>query len=156
MSNYYQIQDMYPHLKHPEKYTGSRPITARSGWEIKFISQYLDKNTNIIEWTSESTIIKYVRPDDGKYHKYYMDFTFKAITASGKTKEFWVEIKPQSQVNPPKEPKRKTKNYFKQVKTYLINQAKWNTTRQIIEAKKQSGIDVEFLILTEKDCPFFL
>jgi len=156
MGNYYQIYDIYPYLKHPEKYNGTRPITARSGWEIKFITKYLDVNENIISWASESTVIKYIRPDDGKYHRYFMDFTFFAKTKSGKVKEFWIEVKPYAQTHPPKEPKRRTKNYFKAVKTYMINEAKWQTTKEIVKEKNLAGNDVEFLIITEKDCSFFL
>lgn len=155
-SKYQQIYDVYPYLKHPEKYKGTRPITLRSGWEIAFVIKYLDVNDNIIEWGSESVVISYFRPDDGKKHRYFMDFNFKAKTTSGKIKEFWVEIKPQSQIDPPKEPKRKTKTYVEQVKTYLVNQAKWKTTRQLVEEKKLLGKDIEFLVLSEKDCPFFI
>lgn len=153
--NYYQIYDFYSYLKFPDKYTGTRPLTLRSGWEIKF-AQYLDSNENVTSWTSESTVIQYLRPDDGKFHRYFMDFTFFAKTKSGKTKEFWVEVKPYDQTHPPKEPKRRTKTYFKAVKTYMINEAKWQTTRRVVEDKKKHGHDVEFLILTEKDCPWFL
>lgn len=154
-SRFNQIYDIYPFLKFPEKYKGSRPITCRSSWEIAFIIKYLDVNENIVEWGSESVIIKYIRPDDGKLHRYFMDFNFKAKTKTGKMKEFWVEIKPANQITPPKEPKRKTKGYMNQVKTYLINQAKWETTKTIVEQKKKEGMDLEFLILSEKDCPFF-
>jgi len=154
-NKFYQIADFYPFLKCPEKYTGKRPITLRSGWEISF-AQYLDKNQNVVEWSSETTVIKYIRPDDKKPHRYFMDFTFVALTSTGKKKTFWVEIKPQAQKDPPKVPRRKTRAYFDRVRTYLINQAKWETTRHIVEEKKKLGQDIEFLVLTEKDCKFFI
>lgn len=155
-NKFHQIYDLYPHLKHPEKYVGKRPITMRSGWEISFVIKYLDVNSNIISWSSESVIVSYIRPDDGKKHRYFMDFNFKAKTQSGKIKEFWVEVKPFDQTIPPKEPKRRTKSYFYQAKQYLINQAKWSTTKLLVEEKKQQGQDLEFLLLTERDCPFFI
>jgi hypothetical protein len=84
-----------------------------------------------------------------------MDFNFKAKTMSGAVKEFWIEIKPHAQTEPPKEPKRRTKSYFNSVKTYFTNQAKWNTTKAIIAEKQAKGQDIEFMLLTEKDVPFF-
>lgn len=143
-------------LKYPEKYKGTRPITARSGWEISFIFKYLDINSSIVSWKSESTIIKYFSPVDGKYHRYYMDFSFTAKTPSGQEKEIWVEIKPFAQTQLPKEPKRKTQNYMYQLRTYLVNQAKWETTKKIIQEKQAQGQNIDFVIITEKDAPFFL
>ena len=36
-----------------------------------------------------------------------------------------IEVKPKKQCSPPKEPKRKTKRYLGEVKTWGINEAKW-------------------------------
>ena len=155
-SKYYQIDDIYPFLKNPDKYKGTRPISMRSGWEISFVLKYLDTNTNIIEWGSESKIIKYISPVDGKSHRYFLDFNFKAKTKSGAMKEFWVEIKPFAQTKRPEVPKRNTSTYAKKVQTYLVNIAKWETTKQLIEQKNMEGNDIQFMVLTEKDCPFFL
>lgn len=153
---YYQIQDMYKHLKNPQKYRGKRPITARSGWEISLITKYLDVNENIIEWSSEEVVIPYIKPTDNQQHRYFLDFSFKARCKDGSIKTFWVEVKPYNQTIPVKEPKRKTKAWLEQVKTYFINQAKWAATRKIVEQKKAHGENIEFLLLTEKDCPFFI
>jgi hypothetical protein len=155
-SKFAQITDAYPMLKNPEKYTGTRPLTLRSGWEISFVFKYLDTNPNIISWKSESTIIRYLSPIDSQYHRYFMDFTFTARTPNGQLKELWVEVKPFAQTQPPKEPKRKTSNYMYQLRTYFVNQAKWSTTRKIIEEKKALGQNIDFVIITEKDAPFFL
>lgn len=151
-----QIADYFKYLKFPEKYKGTRPLTVRSSWEMKFISKYLDINQNILEWTSESVIVKYISPIDGRYHRYFIDFSYKARNKDGKIVEHWIEIKPHNQTLPPKEPKRKTQGYIKSVQTYLINQAKWETSKQICEQYKQQGKDVEFIIISEKDCPWFV
>lgn len=151
-----QIADYFKYLKFPEKYKGTRPLTVRSSWEMKFISKYLDINQNIIEWTSESVIVKYISPIDGKYHRYFVDFSFKAQTNDGSIKEFWIEIKPANQCEPPKEPKKKNRGYVNAVQTYLINQAKWDTTKQICENYQKQGKPVEFVVITEKDCPWFV
>ncbi len=155
-SKFYQIKDFYPLLKFPEKYKGTRPLTLRSSWEIKFVQNYLDINQSILEWTSETVIVKYLSPIDGKYHRYFIDFSLKALTKDGKTKNIWIEIKPYSQTQLPKEPKRKTKNYLESIKTYMVNQAKWETSKQICEQYKLQGKDTEFVVITEKDCEWFL
>jgi len=155
-SRYHQITDIYPLLKNPQKYNGTRPITTRSSWEASFIFKWLDVNDIIISWKSESTIISYVSPIDNKKHRYYMDFTIVAKTPSGQTKELWIEIKPWQQTQLPKEPKRKTNSYIYQLRTFLVNQAKWETTRKIIEEKKTQGKNIDFVVITERECPFFL
>ena len=90
-SKYFQIQDFYKHLKHPEKYKGTRPLTMRSGWEIQY-AQWLDTHTSILEWASESNIIQYISPLDGKSHRYFVDFWFLCKNQDGRTSEYLVEI----------------------------------------------------------------
>lgn len=155
MKEYQQIADLYPHLKNPQKYKGRRPVTMRSGWEIKFALQYLDVNESVLEWNSEEVVIPYICGTDGKRHRYFMDFWFKGKTTDGRVKEFLVEVKPSNQVEEPKIPKRKTAGYWKSVTSYVKNQSKWKATRQLVEQQQQNGKDIEFLILTEKDCPWF-
>lgn len=155
-SKYHNIANAYPMLQNKGKYTGTLPLTLRSGWEIYFVFKWLDINPNVISWKSESTIIKYHSPVDNKSHRYFMDFTAICKTASGQEKEFWFEIKPYAQTQIPKIPKRKTDNYMYQVKTYLTNQAKWETTKRIVEEKKSQGQNIEFVLITEKDVPGFL
>lgn len=155
-SKFLQIQDAFPLLKNKEKYTGTRPLTLRSSWEISFVFKYLDVNVNIVSWKSESTIIKYRSVLDNQMHRYFMDFTVIAKTNDGKTKELWIEIKPQKSTMPPQEPKRKTQSYLYQVREYLKNQSKWETTKQIIKEKQAQGINIDFAILTEAECPWFV
>ena len=149
MSSFYTIQDAYSLLKHPEKYKGTRPITLRSGWEISFVTKYLDVNKNILEWSSETTVIPYICGTDGKQHRYFMDFTAIAKTTSGGIKELWIEIKPKKQTIPPTAPKRNTKGYAKQVATYIKNTSKWTATEKLCEQARQIGKSIEFVILTE-------
>lgn len=153
---FYQISNIIPHLKNPHK-CKSKQVTCRSGWEISFVIKYLDVNENIIEWTSEDTVIRYYNPVDNQYHRYFLDFTFKAKTKAGNIKTFWVEIKPYSQTQMPNvNGKRKTKRLMEEISTYYKNQAKWSAARKLVEEQKLLGQDVEFLVITEKDCPFFL
>jgi hypothetical protein len=155
-SRYFQIRDAYPLLKNPSKYVGTRPISVRSGWEFKLIIKYLDVSPTILSWKSENTIVKYLSPIDNRYHRYFIDFTVTTKDKEGNTKELWIEVKPFKETVPPKTPKKKNKNYLYEVKTYYVNNAKWETTRQIIKEKQAQGQNIDFVIITEKDAPFFL
>lgn len=155
-SRFYQIKDYYPHLKNPAKFKGQRPITCRSSWEIKFIKHYLDINDNIIEWKSEDVVINYLCGTDGKQHRYFVDFWFKAKSLDETYKEFLIEIKPFSETMPPKEPKRKTRSFIDRINTYIKNQSKWKAASFICEQMNKQGKDIQFIVITEKDCPFFV
>jgi len=152
-NKYYSIVDMFPHLKNPERYVGTRPITLRSGWEIKFVTSFLDSNPSVVQWSSESVVLQYFYPVDKKWHRYFTDFWARMRQEDGSYKDFLIEIKPYSQTQQPKEPKRKTKGYVNQVHTYIKNQAKWDTARAYCAEQTRVGKPTEFLILTEKDIP---
>lgn len=154
--HFYQITDYYVHLKNPQKYKGTRPLSLRSGWEMKFVSKYLDINENVISWGSESVIVPYLLPTDGKMHRYYMDFDFIGRQPDGTLKEVWVEIKPYSQTIPPPKPKRVTKGTINAVQDWIKNSAKWAATELICEQARQQGRNLSFMKITEKDAPFFL
>lgn len=125
----------------PEKYTGDPTnIIMRSSWETKF-AIWCDKNPDIVKWSSEETIVPYVSPLDGRVHRYFIDFKIK--TKNNKT--FLVEIKPQSQTQPP-QGKRKTKRLLTEMATYHVNKAKWESATKY--AKDRNW---EFIILTEYD-----
>src|SRR6056297_1054383 len=107
--------------KHPEKYVGDvKGIVYRSIWERNTF-RWIDKNDSIVAWNSEEVVIPYICGTDNKLHRYYMDLWFK--TRDGKT--YIVEIKPKSQTQPPKTPKRKTRRYIKESLSYVKNQSKW-------------------------------
>ena len=110
--------------KKPKKYRGdSQRIIYRSLWERKFMV-YCDSNESVIEWGSEEVIIPYLSPWDGRVHRYFPDFYIKIKQHDGSVKKFIIEIKPKKQCSPPdKKPKRKTKKWFNEVKTWGINEA---------------------------------
>ena len=129
----------------PKKYKGNpSQVIYRSLWERKFMV-YCDSNDNILEWGSETVIIPYVSPWDGKVHRYFPDFIIKAKQSNGSIRSFVIEVKPKYQCkSPPENPKRKTKKWFNDVKNWTINQAKWKHANEFC-------IDngMEFKILTE-------
>ena len=133
--------------KNPKKYKGDyRNIVYRSLWERKFMV-YCDNSDNILEWGSEEIIIPYLSPWDGKLHRYFPDFYIKVKQSDGGLKKFIIEVKPKKQCKPPdSSPKRKTRKWFSEVKTWGINEAKWKSASEWC-----SNNDMEFKILTEDE-----
>lgn len=130
--------------KNPRKYKGNpHNIIYRSLWERKFMV-YCDTSTSIIEWGSEEIIIPYLSPWDNRRHRYFPDFYIKAQQSDGSLKKMIIEVKPKVQCSPPKEPKRKTRRYLNEVKTWSINEAKW---KYATEWCKNNGMD--FVIINE-------
>ena len=129
----------------PKKYKGNpNQIIYRSLWERK-VMVYCDKNDAIIEWGSEEVIVPYISPWDGKLPRYFPDFYMKVRQADGSTKKFIVEVKPKAQTKEPvRNPKRKTRKWFGEVKNWGINQAKWKSAQEYC---KDQGM--EFKIFTE-------
>ena len=70
----------------------------------------------------------------------------KYINKEGQVIREIIEVKPHKQLFPPKEPKRKSKRFFSEVTTYIINQAKFSAAREYCEDRK-----LKFRILTEKE-----
>lgn len=130
---------------YPEKYKGNaNNATYRSGWELRMM-KFFDLNPNVVEWSSEETIIPYPNPLTGRVSRYFVDFYAKMKTKDGTVKKFLVEVKPYSQTIPPVQKTRKTKTLMRQQAEYIKNQAKWQAATQWC-AKHNS----QFVILTEK------
>ena len=129
----------------PKKYRGNpNQIIYRSLWERK-VMVYCDKNDAILECGSEEIIVPYLSPWDGRIHRYFPDFYMKVRQADGSTKKFIIEVKPKAQTKEPiRNPKRKTKKWFGEVKNWGINQAKWKSAEEYC---KDQGM--EFKIFTE-------
>ena len=131
--------------KNPKKYKGDHSkVIDRSLWERRFMA-YCDSSVSIIEWGSEEIIIPYLSPWDKKIHRYFPDFYIKTKQHDGSTKKFIIEVKPKAQCKPPpSQPKRKTKRWFNEVKTWGINEAKWKYANEWCLDN-----NMEFKILTE-------
>lgn len=116
--------------KNTHKYIGdAQNIVYRSLWE-RNVMRFFDENPNVTEWGSEVVIIPYRCKTDGKLHRYYMDFIFKTERGS-----YLIEVKPKKETQPPKEPKRKTRRFLKEVMTYAKNISKWEAAEQYANAK---------------------
>jgi hypothetical protein len=132
--------------RNPHKYKGDASnIVWRSTWELK-ICRWLDTNSSVTLWSSEEVVIPYISPIDGRPHRYFVDFWFEAIDKStGKKKKHLVEVKPDYQTRPPKVQQRATPKYLNEVKTWGVNEAKWNAAKEFCEDKGW-----QFHIITEK------
>ena len=113
-----------------KKYRGDHTkIIYRSGWELKFMN-YLNRQPEVISWSSEEIIIPYRSPIDNRIHKYYPDFWVKTLKG-----ESLVEIKPKKQTRPPKENPKHRRRYLKEIKAWGINSAKFKAAESFCEAK---------------------
>ena len=132
-------------VKDKSKYIGnSEMVVTRSSLETRFMT-WAERTPSVIKWASEELVVPYVSPLDNKVHRYFVDFAIVIQTGAG-TKKYLVEIKPASQCVAPKRTKRmKEETYLNQVKTYLVNQAKWQAASNY--AKQ---INAEFIVLTEE------
>lgn len=145
MSKFYQGEYT---LINKEKYIGQKNPIFRSSWERR-VFHYFDTNINVIEWSSESIVIPYFFPIDGKNHRYFPDIYCKVKNREGEEKEFIIEIKPKSQSIPPTTPKRKTSTSMKNFRNaqiiYLQNKYKWDSAKRFCDKKGW-----EFKVLTEE------
>lgn len=132
------------HPINKEKYKGTLPVVYRSSLELK-VYRWLDNNANIINWGSESVVIPYISPVDGKLHRYFVDANL-TLKENNTFQKYLVEIKPHAQVLPPtKSAKKSPQTIIYENVTYSVNQAKWEAARHW--CKKHN---YKFLIFTEK------
>lgn len=108
--------------------------------------RYADYNKNIVNFSVEPFAIKYLKPTDGKIHRYYIDLFLEFKSGD----KFLVEVKSKGETIPPKKPSRKTdktiRNYQRAMQTYLVNQAKWTAAEEFAKLN-----NMRFIILTEEE-----
>lgn len=117
--------------KNPDKYDGDpNSIVFRSLWERQTF-KWCDENKDVLRWSSEEVVIPYRNAADGKIRRYYMDL--KIVWKDKSTT--LVEIKPEKQTKPPKQPKRRTKRFLNEMKTFAMNVSKWDAASDYAEAR---------------------
>jgi len=122
--------------RNPHKYIGDpNKIIYRSSWENRFC-QWCDIHPSILKWGSEPVPIPYPHPISGNINNYYIDF-FMVTEKNGVKQSYLVEVKPEKQKYPPDKTKlnenytaKRLMRYNAELKTYLINQAKWIAANQ--------------------------
>ena len=126
-----------------KKFRGSQNPICRSSWEYAFC-KYLDANSSVLEWSSESLIINYMFL--GKRKRYYPDFIVK-MKSKGKIITWVIEIKPYKETIQPKKSSgksRKTKLYERH--TWEKNKQKWKYAKNYCDR-----MSWKFAIITEKE-----
>jgi hypothetical protein len=89
----------------------------------------------------------HIDPATGKTHRYFPDLFIKIKESNGEIKKYLIEIKPKRQtIQPNPTPKKKTKTWLNEMKTYQVNQAKWEAAERFCQ---ENGII--FKIITEKE-----
>ena len=130
----------------PKKYVGDvKKVRYLSSWELHLF-KFLDLNPHILFWGSESTIVPYYSPADGRNRRYMVDIFVKYKNKNGDIIKELLEVKPHAQTLPPKNTARKKKTtYLKELYTYNVNIAKWKAASEYARKRK-----MEFRIITEK------
>lgn len=108
----------------------------------------MDKNNNVIRWSSENIVIPYFYEIDQKVHRYTPDVYAEIIDRSGNLKKYLIEIKPKKQTVEPKKPKNKNAKallrYSRALQEYIKNKNKWAAA--IVFCRKGG---MEFKLMTQ-------
>lgn len=129
-----------------ETMQSTRPgyVQFKSSLELRAF-RYADAHPAVLWWSIEPFFIPYIKPTDGKVHRYFPDLL---LNQNGKL--LVVEVKSSEEVRAPKQPRKLTPTaarcYNEALKTYYVNQAKWQAAREFCRKK-----NMYFCILTEKD-----
>lgn len=128
--------------KHPEKYVGDvTNIVYRSSYELE-MNQFLDNNVRVLHWSSEEIAIPYIKPTDGRVHRYFPDYWVEYADKDGVIAQEIIEVKPYSQT---RSPRGNHKHKLYEQITLAINVAKWKACSEFC---KQNNM--KFRIITEK------
>lgn len=133
-------------VKNPQKYKGDPTnVIYRSSLELKLMN-YLDMHPDVLEWSSEEFFIPYISPIDGRFHRYFPDFSVKRRDKNGNVDKIVIEIKPSTQTRPPEKKSKVTRRYITDVKNWGVNNAKWKACQEFCDEKNW-----KFQILTERE-----
>ena len=131
---------------HPEKYAGNADnIICRSSWERR-VCIWLDREPNILSWSSEEAVIPYWNPVKKRMARYFPDFVIKVKKANGNIVVKMLEVKPLKETRRPDQKRKKSKYYLRECATYATNESKWKAA---IEFCKDRGWTFE--LITEKE-----
>ena len=110
------------------KYKGTADPIYRSSWELKFF-RWCDNNPNVVEWSSESVVVPYTSPIDGRAHRYFVDNVVK-IKEGNEIIKYLIEIKPKRQtIKPTSHGNKKKSTILYESLSYVKNIAKWEAAK---------------------------
>jgi len=127
-------------VKNTQKYVGKGVPRYRSGWELAFM-QFCDNNPSVLQWASESLVIKYRHPLTGKITNYIPDFFVLYENKFGQKKAELVEIKPKKQSII-----ESKKASARDRAVVAVNHAKWAAANAYCKAQ-----GLTFRVITEDD-----
>lgn len=128
--------------KHPEKYVGdTTKIRYMSSWELQ-THQFFDNNSRVLRWSSEEIAIPYIKPTDGRFHKYYPDYWVEYVNVEGEICQEILEVKPAQQTRPSKS--RNPKHRLYEQLNFAVNTAKWQYAMAWCQQR-----NMKFRIITE-------
>lgn len=131
----------------PSKYIGFKQAFYRSRME-KTLFAKLDQNPKVLRWATELFSISYIFNLDQRKHQYWIDLYYESLNKDGQLEKFIVEIKPISDLSPPKQAKNKTakslKNYNYKMVQYNKNISKWSAATEFSRIN-----NMKFFIMTD-------
>ncbi|MGL5691325.1 MAG: TnsA endonuclease N-terminal domain-containing protein [Bacteroidales bacterium] len=156
----------YYHVSNTDKYQGDpNLIIYRSSWEFA-LCKWCDVSPSVKRWSSEPCQIKYYdrisnlsetvklgldpnAQSNWKIRNYNVDFWLEIELPDGTTERWFIEVKPAYQLEKPIPPSDKAKpkeikKYNLELKTYLINEAKFAAANAYCKS-----INAKFYIFTE-------
>jgi len=105
---------------------------------------YIDRNSKIKTWGSESVVVKYKDPSrNNTIHRYFLDLVF-TIQKGDQLETYIIEIKPGCQTKPPKRGRKSDKTFLTESTTWMRNCAKWKAAKEFAQRRGW-----KFLIWTE-------
>lgn len=113
-------------------------IICRSSWELS-VCKFFDSHPSVYKWGSEEISIPYVKPTDGRVHKYFPDFIVVYKDKEGNLIKELVEVKPMKE----SVLTERSSNYDKLA--IMVNHAKWQAAEAFCA---QNGM--KFRVLTEQ------
>jgi hypothetical protein len=146
---WYRLVNIDKFVKPKDSYMKSfnesaQSVQYKSSLELRAF-RYADMNPKIKHWSCEPFAIPYIKPTDGKVHRYYIDLYLEFKSG----KKFLVEIKSKSETSKPKQPKKLTekskRSYDYKLATWFVNKAKWEAAEEFCKNN-----NMVFKILTEE------
>lgn len=132
----------YYEVKNPHKYEGdTAKVRFMSSWEYE-THTFMDCNERVLRWSSECIAIPYLKPTDGRVHRYYPDYWVEYVNRDGEIIQEIIEVKPLAQT---KAPRKNHKHVLYEQLTLAVNLAKWSAAEAFCQAN-----GMKFRIITEK------
>jgi len=151
-----QTHQGYYHVKNREKYIGDPNLVVyRSGWEWSFCA-WADASPSILRWSSEPIKVPYLdritpleenvklgldpnNPRNWKKKNYNTDFWIEIDKGGDRPEKWFIEVKPKKDLIRPEpisstSPLREVKKYNARMKTYIINESKFEALNKWAES----------------------